>query len=143
MTLPFSHGTPLAYVAVSVSDAVYYSCRWIDAAPVVSFVWAANGPARGGSILTLSGMNIGEMDPSPSISIGATQCSKSKWISTTSMVCTAPGGRGAQTSVSFRLASQMGTLLGAFAYDGALRAGSAMRKDEIYTGRNTQPTTYA
>jgi hypothetical protein len=105
--------------------------RCYVAAPVGSFVWAANGPARGGSILTLSGMNIGEMDPSPSMSIGATQCTKSSWISTTSIVCTARGGEGAQTAVAVRLASQMGTLLGSFAYDGALRAGSAPRKSSM------------
>ncbi len=90
------------------------------AAPALTFVRDANGPAGGGSTLTLSGMNFALFDASPSISIGATQCTTSSWISTTSIMCRLPAGASAQTVVTVSMAFLTGTLPNGVTYDGRL-----------------------
>ena len=74
-------------------------------------------------MLTLSGSNFGPTGTSPTTSIGATQCTTSIWISTTSIECMLPAGMGAQATVVASIsssASLIGTLRSWLTYDGAL-----------------------
>jgi hypothetical protein len=82
---------------------------------VVTQVRGSNGPTTGGAILSLSGINFGPGDRSPTISIGATQCDISDWRSATSMMYRQPAGGGKPA-----IYGQIGALLGSFTYDGAL-----------------------
>ena len=84
----------------------------------MTFVRDANGPTTGGSTLTLSGTNFAPTGTSPTTSIGATQCTTSSWISTTSVLCLLPAGTGRSANVTSRLASQIGALPNSFTYDG-------------------------
>ena len=52
----------------------------------------ADWATTGGSTLTLLGTNLGAASFSPSAWIGATQCTRSDWISTTSITCSAGPG---------------------------------------------------
>jgi hypothetical protein len=82
---------------------------------------AANGPTTGGSTQTLTGLNFGLTDSSLSMSIGATPCTTSSWVSVTSLRCEQPAGTGAAEAVTVSTNSNLmfGTLLSAFTYDGA------------------------
>ncbi len=82
---------------------------------------AANGPATGGSPLTLSGSNFGYSRTGSLASIGATPCTTSYWVTTTSITCGQPAGTGAANAVTVSTDSNLifGTLLSAFTYDGA------------------------
>ena len=96
---------------------------WHCAAPVLTDARPPNGPTTGGSMVTLSGSNFGPTGTSPTTSIGATQCTTSIWISTTSIECMLPAGMGAQAAVVASIsssASLIGTLRGWLTYDGAL-----------------------
>ena len=84
----------------------------------------ANGPTSGGSTLTLSGTNFAPMHTSPSMSIGATQCVTSSWISTTSIVSRLPAGAGRSANATLSVSSQIGALPSWFTYDGELAAPS-------------------
>ena len=91
------------------------------AAPALTFARDANGPATGGSTLTLSGTNFAPIDTSPSMSIGATQCTTSSWISTTSIMCNLPAGAGRSANATLSVSSQIGALPSWFTYDCALK----------------------
>ena len=80
---------------------------------------AANGPATGGSTITLRGNNFGPTGSSLSMSIGAAPCTTTSYVSTTSVVCTQPAGTGAANAVKVFSGSQIGTLLRSFTFDGA------------------------
>ena len=87
----------------------------------MTFARDANGPTTGGSTLTLSGTNFAPIDTSPSMSIGATQCTTSSWISTTSIICRLPAGTGVQTMVTVSSAFLTGTFPSGVTYDGELQ----------------------
>ena len=97
------------------------------AAPVLTSLGTVNGPTTGGSTLTVSGMNFGTADMSPTLSIGAAQCTTSSWMSATSMVCRLTGGGGEQATATAIVASLTSTFLAySFTYDSALAAASAV-----------------
>jgi hypothetical protein len=58
------------------------------------------------------------------MSIGATQCTTSKWISTTSIMCNLPAGAGRSANATLSVSSQIGALPSWFTYDGELAAPS-------------------
>ena len=83
-----------------------------------------NGPAAGGTTLTLSGINFGSVASNQVVSIGGIgECTMSSWVSTTSMRCEVPAGTGvtdvANAAAVIAVQNVVGTLVGAFMYDGA------------------------
>jgi hypothetical protein len=95
---------------------------------VVTNVRPINGPAAGGAMVTLSGINFGSVDgnqvtyANQVVSIGGRYCAGSYWVSTTSMRCEGPAGTGVTdvaNAIVVDVAVHFGTLVGAFTYDGA------------------------
>ena len=78
-----------------------------------------NGPTTGGSTLTISGTNLGPDDSSPMAWTGATQCTTTSWMSTTSVACKLPAGSGKSARITAFVANVTGTLPSSFTYDGA------------------------
>ena len=83
-----------------------------------------NGPTTGGSALTISGMNLGPADTSPTAWIGATLCNTTNWMSTTAIVCQLPVGAGKPKMITVGVASLTGSLWSWFTYDRELAAAS-------------------
>ena len=79
-----------------------------------------NGPVCGSASITLSGVNFGESDLTPTAHIMVTVCDTSSWLSTTGLVCESAGGRGVGGFLSVRVTAAVleGTLSGVFTYDG-------------------------
>jgi hypothetical protein len=74
---------------------------------------AANAPASFGSgtSLTLSGMNFGIWDPSPTASLAAV-CSSTAWTSLTTIMCASQ--LGGSTTISVTISQVVGTRGGLF-----------------------------
>ena len=89
------------------------------AAPVVTHTDMSNGPTTGGASLTLSGVNFGESDLTPTLHIMVTVCDTTSWSSSTGLVCENAGGSGVGGFLSVRVTSAVleGTDSGLFTYD--------------------------
>ena len=94
----------------------------VVAAPVVTHTDATNGPASGGTSVTLSGVNIGESDVTATVQVMATLCTTTSWTSTTGIVCNLAvgSGIGATWSVQLTASGLVGTNSAVFSYDGAV-----------------------
>ena len=91
-------------------------------APVVTHMDMANMAATGGVSTTLSGVNFGENDVTPTAHVMVTVCDTTNWSSTTGLVCESAGGSGVGGLLSVRvtLAVLVGTATGLLTYDGML-----------------------
>ena len=87
---------------------------------MVTSLMAANGPTTGGSTQTLSGMNFGSTDSTPSMSIGEIPCTTLSWTTATRMMCTQPAGTGAAKLVTISVSGLTVNSYDWFTYDGAL-----------------------
>ena len=89
-------------------------------APVVTETKSINGPVSGGVSVTLSGVNFGQSDPSPTAHVMMTVCRTTAWSSTTGLVCGGDSGSGVGTLLSVRVTvgELVGTDTGVFTYDG-------------------------
>jgi hypothetical protein len=91
---------------------------------VLTFTRPLNAAFAGGTTLTLSGINFGSVASNQVVSIGGIgECTMSSWVSRTSMRCEVPAGTGmtdvANAAAVIAVQSVVGTLVGAFTYDGA------------------------
>ena len=92
------------------------SVSW-HAGPVVSFVSEANIAVTAGWI-TVSGLDFGFVDATPTSGLGLTSCVTSAWASVTSAVCFVGPGNVPLTDVLVSVATVVGTQTSAFSYDG-------------------------
>lgn len=92
----------------------------LRAAPVVTHTDQVNAPGTGGISLTLSGVNFGESDVTPTVQIMTTVCDTASWSTTTGLVCDIAGGSDVGSLLSVRVSSAAltGTATGSFTYDG-------------------------
>ena len=103
---------PLPSCAAQFSASV----SW-HAAPVVSFVSEANIAVTAGWV-TVSGLDFGFVDATPTAGLGMTSCVTSTWASATSTVCRAAPGNAPLSYVLVTTATIVGTQTWAFSYDG-------------------------
>lgn len=89
-------------------------------APVVTFLALDNAPTVGGSLITITGMNMGtELSETNQvdISVAGNECSSSAFISASSVTCVSPAGKGSGLDVKITINSIPGVLPGKFSYD--------------------------
>ena len=89
-------------------------------APLVSGVTPSHGPAGGGQVLTIHGLNFGAAAaPQPTVRVGAEACSGIKRLSDSELECTTPRGAGAHQPVTVRVGGQNSELAqqSLYAYD--------------------------
>jgi hypothetical protein len=84
---------------------------------VVTGTNVRNGPVTGSSSISITGLNFGSTNLSPSLIIGGVVCKTSQWISETSALCAHPPGMDSLASVVTEVASLLGTATGMFSYD--------------------------
>jgi len=90
-------------------------------APAVSFLPPnlPTGPYLGVSAtMTLTGLQFGSNENlSPTVQLGATLCTTTRWVSDTQVVCQAPLGQGLSTVPVLSVASNVQSYSGQFSYD--------------------------
>ena len=81
-----------------------------------------NGANTGGASVTLSGVNFGVSNLSPTAQVLGTVCHTTQWSSTTGLVCGSSEGRGVGMllSVIVTAAQLVGTGTGLMTYDGLI-----------------------
>ena len=91
------------------------------AAPAVTHTDMTNGPTTGSASITLSGVNFGGNDLTPTAHIMVTVCDTTSWSSATGLLCESAGGSGVGGFLSVRVTSAVlvGTQSAAFSYDGS------------------------
>lgn len=55
---------------------------------------AGHGPAKGGTMVTITGDNFGKTNSNPSVTIGGKPCQSVVWLSDTKLECVTPSGTG-------------------------------------------------
>ena len=88
-------------------------------APVVTHIDMTNGPVTGSASITLTGLNFGESDLTPTVRVMVTICATSSWSSMTGLVCQSPVGSGVGGLLSVRVTAAVlvGTQSGVFTFD--------------------------
>ena len=84
----------------------------------MSFVLELNGVSSGGYSVTISGLNFGSLDATPSMRFETTQCATSSWASSSSVRCLLAAGAGAMRDIDMTVAGVVGTRTSIFSYDG-------------------------
>ena len=88
-------------------------------APVVTGVsYFASSALLGFS--TISGVNFGSANPTPTVRIGNTLCTSTSWLSGSSIYCTTPAGAGVNQAVSISLGIASGVVNNAFTFTGPI-----------------------
>lgn len=99
--------------------ALILSCFWIRQAPVVSFLGELNAVSTVGWGVTVSGLDFGTIDVTPTSRLGTTNCLTAAWASSTSAVCVPASGEGPTLDTAMTVEAVVGTRLRTFSYDGA------------------------
>ncbi len=87
-------------------------------APVVSFKSELNGASTAGWSVTVSGLNFGGLDATPTSTIGLSHCRTATWASSTSLVCKLASGDGVLVVGTATVSGIAGTRTATFSYDG-------------------------
>ncbi len=90
----------------------------VHAAPVVSFVNEANVAVTAGWSVTVSGVDFGFADATPTFGLGLSSCLTTAWASATSAVCLMALGNGPLTEALATVSTIVGTQTSVFSYDG-------------------------
>ena len=115
--------------------------RWLPSrtAPVVSFVGEYNAATTTGWSVTVSGIDFGSLDTTPTARLGVSNCLTASWASTTSVTCFTTPGEGVENDAAMTVAGVVGTCTKTFSYDGAERcqdnASTCARGDRQCTSR--------
>jgi hypothetical protein len=95
--------------------------------PVISLVNPNNGVVDLGSYITMSGMNMGATNTSPTARLGTTACATSIYTSDTSLLCAVPLGSSSNVVIAVTVTSQVGfsdsEQARRFTFDGPLVTG--------------------
>jgi hypothetical protein len=89
-------------------------------APVVTYLALNNGPTVGGSLITITGMNMGTALSTTNqvdISVAGNKCSSNSFVSSSSVMCVAPAGMGRNLDVQITINSIPGVMKSSFEYD--------------------------
>jgi len=86
-------------------------------APAVTFAGRFNGATFGGTSITLSGINFGASNRSPTIRVGFTECTTTSWRSNTAVLCQLADGYAASQSIALSVHGLIGTSFQQFSYD--------------------------
>ena len=92
----------------------------VHAAPAVSFVNEANVAVTAGWSVTVSGLDFGFADATPTFGLGLSNCLTTTWASATSAVCLVALGNGPLTEALATVSTIVGTQTSVFSYDGML-----------------------
>ena len=74
----------------------------------------------GGDSISVSGLNFGIVDASPTSTIGSTFCTTVSWVSTSSVLCASAVGSGSQLDAVVTVAAFVATSQAAFSFDGVV-----------------------
>ena len=85
---------------------------------MVSFVANANVGVTGGWSVTVSGVDFGFADATPTFGLGVSSCLTTTWASATSATCLVALGNGPLTEVLATVSTIVGTQTSVFSYDG-------------------------
>jgi hypothetical protein len=115
---------------VATSDAIFtYD------APVVTFNQNIyNVPSTGGSLVTVSGVNFGYINLTPSTKIGKTVCKTTSWTSLTALQCSVPAGYGSDLHVTVSVADNAGTKTYQLTYNAPVTTHMRMRNMPTTSG---------
>jgi hypothetical protein len=85
----------------------------------ITYVAGRIGPTTGGTNavsvpVTITGMNFGVPDATPTVAIGNTACHTSSWTSITALMCLQNPGTGKAVHVAMTVSDQIGSATGAF-----------------------------
>ena len=70
--------------------------------------------------MTVSGIDFGSLDTTPTTRLGLSNCLTAAWASSTSAVCFTTPGEGVEKDAAMTVAAVVGTRTKTFSYDGAL-----------------------
>ena len=90
-------------------------------APVVSFIGENNAATTTGWSVTVSGIDFGSLDTTPTTRLGVSNCLTAAWASSTSLVCFTTPGEGVEKDAAMTVAGVVGTRTKTFSYDGGGR----------------------
>jgi LysM repeat protein len=110
-------------------------------APVVTFLALNNGPTVGGSLLTITGMNLGTtqaISNDVAISVNNNKCASSAFISSSAVTCVTPAGFGQALNVQVRINSVEGELFGLYEYDARFISPPAAVQYTTLVGENLE-----
>jgi hypothetical protein len=114
-------GDSLANVVMTLSSHVgTMAAVFSFDAPILSFSLQTNTPHTGAGIMTLSGMNYGGVDPTPTIDVHGDICISTSWSTSTVMKCITPPQSRMRRTVGVTIATFQGTTLKLFSYDGSV-----------------------
>ena len=87
-------------------------------APVVSFGSETNAGMTTGWSVTVSGIDFGTSNVTPTIDVGVSSCYTVSWVSSTSVACALTQGSEASLNVVASVSAVVGTQTVVFSYDG-------------------------
>jgi hypothetical protein len=134
-------GGPLAAVMVTS-----YDLRQVDAqmgtqalsftydAPLITIHRVTNAPSSTGVQISVTGLNFGEQDLTPSVLIGVSACQSTSWTSATATYCYTASGVGGRLNLEFNLQGVIGTLSTVFTYDTPIASFASMANGPMSGG---------
>ena len=87
---------------------------------MVSFASESNAAVTTGWSVTVSGIDFGRSDATPTTGVGMSSCYSSAWVSSTSVACLLTRGTGLTFDALATVSGVVGTLTSAFTFDGKL-----------------------
>jgi hypothetical protein len=105
----------LVQVSLGTDGSLDMALTWD--APAISYNLMANGPTSGGTSVTVTGLNFGTHELSPTSMLGSTSCMTTGWSSATSVTCHTMAGVTASIKNVLMVAGVPGTATEFFSYD--------------------------
>ena len=93
----------------------------------MSFSSEANAAVSAGYSVTVSGLNLGVLKTTPTLTVGQSSCATATWASTSSVVCMLDGGEGVGHDLRVTVAGVVGSRTSGFSFDG-------FPSDELFVG---------
>ena len=108
------------------------------AEPVVTKIAPVNGPTKSGASVSISGINFGTVDPSPTVHLLTTVCATPTWKTDSGIVCKSGDGlKDAATAASVTVSGLIGVLPGVvFSYDGEVLSTSLFEGNPMCFAQN-------
>lgn len=103
-------------VTVGASVGTFLAAFTFDS-PAVSHYSTPNSPLSASDSVTLYGMNFANIDATPTITLGSTQCATQSWNTYTHMVCLNKPGVGSIVKSHVTISAVVGTAASKFSFD--------------------------
>jgi hypothetical protein len=104
--------------------------------PTVSYNYVKNGPTSGSTELTLSGLNFGMQDYTPTVELSTVLAGTASWVSETQLKITSSAETGYDEKVTVEIMSLMGTATAAWTYDAPTLSSSYPTNEPTSAGSN-------